>query len=202
MRQVTTFHVAPITPVHALLITALLAVTGATDRTRRRATTLFERSAISVVWVILSRQSNIGFTWLRLVSITFEVTRRFLQTWPTSGTMTVSSMMTTLETCTHAVVNRVADMAPLAPAHSPFGVLALLTYDERLQLLQCVQDVMAPEYQYTLLAAMENERAGTLDRHVPGDRVITAVEQLEGLLLQSCAYTLGAPEDISGSIAA
>jgi hypothetical protein len=202
MRQVTKRHVAPITPVHALFITALLAITGASDRTRRGATKLFERSATSVVWVILSRQSDIGFTWLRLVSITFEVTSSFLQTWPTSGTMTISSMMTTLETCTHAVVNRVADMAPLILAHSPLGVLTLLTYDERLQLLQCVHDVLAPEHECTLLAAMENDLAGPLGRHVPSDRVFTAVEQLEDLLLQSCAYTLGAPETICGPIAA
>jgi hypothetical protein len=195
MSNLTHREVANITPVQALFVTALLAVSGASEGTRRIATHLFERSAVSAVWAFLGRHSDARVSWLRLVSITYEATRRFLHAWPASGAMTIESMMTTLETCTSAVASRVADTTRPTLSQFPLGVLTLLPHDERLQLLQCVQGAITPAHLCVLHATVESERADAHSPHTSGADVVSAIDQLESRLLGACIYTLGAPEE-------
>jgi hypothetical protein len=187
----------------ALFITALLAVSGSSERTRRAATALFERGAISATWAFLGRHSDPRVSWLRLVSITYEATLRFLDAWPASGALTIESMMVTLEACTNAAASRIPAAVRSTSIHRPLGVLTLLSYQERLQLLQCVQGALTPTHQCVLHATVERECAGTPTVHSPGHEVVTGIEQLELLLLGACRYTLGAPEEVArGRLAA
>lgn len=203
MTHVTQRNVVPIAPMQALFITALLAVSGSSERTRSAATALFERGAISATWAFLGRHSDAHISWLRLVSITYEATHRFLDAWPASGALTIESMMITLEACTNAAASRIPAAERSTFVHRPLGVLTLLSHEERLLLLQCVRGSLTPTHLCVLHATVERERADTPSVHSPRREVLTGIEQLELLLLGACRYTLGVPEEIArGRLAA
>lgn len=203
MRELTQRNVVPITPSQALFLTALLAVSAASERTRRVATGLFERGALSVEWAILSRNTESRVSWLRLASVTHEATRHFLGAWPAIGATSVASMLSALEISTSAVASRDADTTVPSPTSSPWGVLALLTHAEQLQLLRCVEGALTPAHLCALYAAVELECSGTPHHHAASGDVANAIEALESLLLGSCVSTLETPADIGrGPLAA
>ncbi len=190
-------EVADVTPLQALFFTALLAVSGSSERVRRTAIDTFERAAMPAIWGFLTRDTEARVSWLRLLSITHEATRRFVHVWPTSRAATVASMMEELERCAHTAAFMIADIPAAVACNRRLGVLTLLAYDERMHLLQCVQPVLTPEELCALYALVEHERADAGGRPEGGDALAGAIERLESLLLGACTYTLGTPPTVS-----
>lgn len=181
-------------PLHSIFVTALLGCFGSSEQVRRSATEVFRRGALPVVWASLSRQSTARISWLRLTSITHEAVERFLHEWPLCAAVTLESMLATLDTCACHTLTRVPLPIVVIPVRAPLGILGLLEYQERLQLLQHVQAVLMPGDLCVISAAIERERLGTLTEH---DAVaLRAVERMELLLLGTSEHTLSASSDI------
>ncbi len=192
MSTITRRDVADVTPLQALFFTALLAVSGSSERVRRIAIEAFERAAMPAIWGFLVRDTTARVSWLRLLSITHEATRRFLLVWPTSSAATVVSMMAELERCAYTAAFMIADIPAAVACDRHLGVLTLLAHDERMQLLQCVQAALTPAELCALYALVEQERAD-VGRPEVDEALTGAVERLESLLLGACTYTLGTP---------
>jgi hypothetical protein len=203
MRTTTQHQVTGLAPLQALYVAALIAVSGSSERIRHVATQAFERSALAAVWGFLARHTGARVSWLRLASITHEATRRFLHNWPRATTMNVESMMAVLEQCTHTAAFTVTSMPDALAPHGHIGVLTLLSYEARVQLLQCVQAALTPAELCVLHAVVEHERDGIGLLSQADANVTDAIERLESLLLGACTYTLGTPSDIAnGRLAA
>jgi hypothetical protein len=203
MSNITLRQVTSLTPLQALHFAALLAVSGSSERVRHAATEAFERSAIAAIWGFLARHTGARISWLRLASITHEATRHFLHEWTRSATLTVDSMMAVLERCTHTVAFTVTSMPPTIEPCGHLGVLTLLSHDERVQLLQCVQAALTPAELCTMHAVVEQERNGIAALLNADTNAADAIERLESLLLGVCTYTLGTlTEGTRGRLAA
>lgn len=203
MRTTTQHQVTGLAPLQALYVAALIAVSGSSERIRHVATQAFERSALAAVWGFLARHTEVRVSWLRLASITHEATRRFLHDWPGTTTINVESMMTVLERCTHTAAFTVTSMPSVLEPEGHFGVLTLLSHDERIQLLQCVQLALTSAELCVLRAVVEQARDG-LELRLEADTNVTgAIGRLESLLLGACTYSLGTATEIThGSLAA
>lgn len=188
--------ITEVSPLHSIFVTALLGCFGSSEQVRRSATEVFRRGALPVVWASLRRQSTARISWLRLTSITHEAVERFLHEWPVCTTITLESMMATLDTCTCHTSTRGPHLTAMIPARAPLGILGLLEYQERLQLLQYVQAVLMPDDLCVISAAIERERLSTLTEQAPDTAVVRAVEQMELILLGTSERTLSASSDI------
>lgn len=203
MRTITHRQVTDLAPLQALYVAALIAVSGSSERVRRAATRAFERCALAAVWGLLARHTGARVSWLCLASISHEATRRFLHDWPRASTINVESMMAVLEECTNTAAFSVTPMPDALEAHGHLGVLTLLSHEERLRLLQCVQTALASPELCVLHAVVEHEQDGIGLRSQADANVTGAIERLESLLLGACTYTLGMPTDLAnGRLAA
>lgn len=198
MRTATLRETEHLSPVQALFVTALLAVSGSSERVRRIAADVFQHAALPAVWGYLYRHTGARPSWLRLTSIVHEATTRFLSKWPTSPSLTVESMLTVLESCTYTVGRRQVAIPPATPVAGPLGVLTLLTQSERLQLLHAVRAALTPAELDALQGVAEAEHPHALALFGPEDAAAYAVERLESTLLSAATYTLGIPDDKRG----
>ncbi|WP_434478893.1 hypothetical protein [Gemmatimonas sp.] len=199
MRSALLRETEHLSPVQALFVTALLAVSGSSERVRRIAADVFQRAALPAVWGYLYRHTGTRPSWLRLASITHEATGRFLNEWPTRASLSVESMMSALESCTRSVDSRSVAMPPVTPVHGPLGVLTLLAFSERMQLMTAMRAALSPAELDALHGAVEGGRREALVPHIPDTAAANAVERLESILLSAAMYTLGIPNDTSGS---